>query len=667
LTRAKAVEPAYWIESSIVCTFLRVPGPQTKDERQRALREAIAGSLAAFYALNEGRTYRSSAATLPLAIEWLTALVGMTNGAPEAAAHRHAIVDWLADTLPEAPPCPNQRLAMVQSELVELAREVTGRGPPKYDPSSTWSETEWTWWRMRLETRGPPPPEPATTDRLFEAVEAVVLASGGTPAAELEAMWTRVVEVQASHDAWDSDFTPSPHEPWRERAKIATLGAKAVPFLIEHLDDRDPVMRGHALKALEEIGPPAQLALPSLMARAIKLWPARTLCAIDVRAALACGLHAFKLTRADVIKFVIERRPLDDRRRHVVELLGGDAELQGFVLAGDDGFQGLVAHPELLPREEVIELLDSSDEHVASAAASALLAARVHGPWHRIVEILSAPGRRTTATEIESVADLELSDRLIPSLVAAKAFDLLELLARTRRHAGCAIHADQLRAFLDVGLSSVAPVVPALAIAAELDGKEALAPAVEVAATRWRCSSEAYRFRIATGKERPHLFKLEAGDLAFVRGEIVSAGQDYDYVFLADAMNAHAAFQLAWIARAFGAVIERRRVDWIRSLGFRDGALLDELARPTRPLDGFRGFWKPQAAGFFPEGEFLERIERTRAAGLSGIAAREAAAVLDRSRRDGAPTSRLLELEAERTRCLDRARTHVEHVRAASR
>ena len=52
--------------------------------------------------------------------------------------------------------------------------------------------------------------------------------------------------------------------------------------------------------------------------------------------------------------------------------------------------------------------------------------------------------------------------------------------------------------------------------------------------------------------------------------------------------SAHAAVQLAVIDRAFGTPIVAERIGWLRELGARDGALLDELATPVTPLPGRR-------------------------------------------------------------------------------
>jgi hypothetical protein len=82
--------------------------------------------------------------------------------------------------------------------------------------------------------------------------------------------------------------------------------------------------------------------------------------------------------------------------------------------------------------------------------------------------------------------------------------------------------------------------------------------------------------------------------------------------------SAHAAFQLAWIDRAYGAPVTAARVDWIRGLGFTDDELLAEVARPVeRPLEGLRSLWD---CGGLRRHE-PARAARAAAAGLPSLAA----------------------------------------------
>jgi hypothetical protein len=107
---------------------------------------------------------------------------------------------------------------------------------------------------------------------------------------------------------------------------------------------------------------------------------------------------------------------------------------------------------------------------------------------------------------------------------------------------------------------------------------------------------------------------LELADSEFVRGSIDhstgGAFASYSSVLLSS-RSAHAAFQLAWIDRAFGASILPARIEWIRSMGFGDEALLHELATPVVPLEGSRNSWRN-----------CEKADAVRvaAAGLPGVA-----------------------------------------------
>ncbi|MBV9928602.1 MAG: hypothetical protein JOZ96_26535 [Acidobacteria bacterium] len=86
-------------------------------------------------------------------------------------------------------------------------------------------------------------------------------------------------------------------------------------------------------------------------------------------------------------------------------------------------------------------------------------------------------------------------------------------------------------------------------------------------------------------------------DGEFLKGKIEDGFDRSAFQFYDEALrlgpSAHAAFQLAWIDRAFGTEIVPERVEWIRQLGFYDEELLAELSRPAAvPLTGFRTEWR---------------------------------------------------------------------------
>lgn len=92
--------------------------------------------------------------------------------------------------------------------------------------------------------------------------------------------------------------------------------------------------------------------------------------------------------------------------------------------------------------------------------------------------------------------------------------------------------------------------------------------------------------------------QLGKADELFLKGNMeddlfAGAFQSYGEVLLLQGPSAHAAFQLAWIDRAFGTEVVPQRVEWIRGLGFYDEELLAELARPAAvPLTGLRADWR---------------------------------------------------------------------------
>ncbi|WP_344506828.1 hypothetical protein [Dactylosporangium maewongense] len=114
--------------------------------------------------------------------------------------------------------------------------------------------------------------------------------------------------------------------------------------------------------------------------------------------------------------------------------------------------------------------------------------------------------------------------------------------------------------------------------------------------------------------------RIEDADDAFLRGRIETtlggAFDAYAGILLVEPA-AHAAFQLAWIDRAYGAPVTATRVAWIRGLGFAGEDLLAEVARPVqRPLEGLRIEWDCGRPGK----HHPARAARAAAAGLPSLA-----------------------------------------------
>jgi hypothetical protein len=234
---------------------------------------------------------------------------------------------------------------------------------------------------------------------------------------------------------------------------------------------------------------------------------------------------------------------------------------------------------------------------------------------------------------VERVAAHPASEALVPRLIdrPGHADGLGRLVAR-RRCAGLGTDPAPLRSFLtDSRNSGVATVIAELRDESMLVRLPPLlgVPREHEAALR-AVSSFGDRGRVLLAEDqrreldvyeryRTSDFWLGAGDREFVQGRI----EPYAFAAYSDALllrpSAHAAFQLAWIDRAFGMPITAERVDWIRALGFTDEAFLTELAEPVRqPLDGPRFVWerrddpaRKQAAGL-PSAEaakiHLERV-----------------------------------------------------------
>ncbi|MEU0561110.1 hypothetical protein [Dactylosporangium sp. NPDC006015] len=114
--------------------------------------------------------------------------------------------------------------------------------------------------------------------------------------------------------------------------------------------------------------------------------------------------------------------------------------------------------------------------------------------------------------------------------------------------------------------------------------------------------------------------RIEDADDTFLRGRIETtlggAFDAYAGILLVEPA-APAAFQLAWIDRAYGAPVTAARVAWIRGLGFADEDLLAEVARPVRrPLEGLRIEWDCGRPGK----HHPARAARAAAAGLPSLA-----------------------------------------------
>lgn len=88
-----------------------------------------------------------------------------------------------------------------------------------------------------------------------------------------------------------------------------------------------------------------------------------------------------------------------------------------------------------------------------------------------------------------------------------------------------------------------------------------------------------------------------------------------------DPSHSVAAFQAAWIDRAFGAPIRAERLAWLARLGVGEDLLAELRGRPARTLHRHRSWWTigPHRRR---EPDDDRRAERALAAGLPAIAAK---------------------------------------------
>ncbi len=476
-----------------------------------------------------------------------------------------------------------------------------------------------------------------------------------------QAAWDQLIEVYWDDKRWDSEFTMSPYNPFGEESRVAAHGAAALRVVVPLLATNERGYRVHALGVLGDIGSAARPALPRVLVlargdddyeRAIAV---RAACGIDLDVVCALGLDRDRRTRLAVMEWIVRHRPLAEQRAHIERLLDGDAGLQRFALLGGGAslaFKGLHEHPDLIPVERVSALLDSPDRDVAAAAQRTLL--------HAGVRIDGARSVPSSMYELEMIAPLASSDTLVERLIALRHTNMLVELARRHRQAGRAFPLARFCDFLTRELAARArgterEVGAAIELLAELVGCEALRAEVEAAAREHAehltifMTDAARRYAVALHAVRTGL-GLDDADRLFTEGELWTSygGADklYDHVLLEHPGTAHAAFQLAWIARGYGVEIDRERMAWIASLGFRDRDLLDALAHPVAGLSRATMMWSWSTARGDRD-KAAERATLAERAGLWGLAARQ----LDDGKR--------------KAELLARTRDHLAQVRAA--
>lgn len=450
-------------------------------------------------------------------------------------------------------------------------------------------------------------------------------------------------ELWAS-EAWDSEFTPNPHSPGTKLDRLLELGAEAVEPLVGLLADRDKSARWWAARGLRTCGHlnPA-VALPALAA----VPPGDFAEGEAITAIAMTDASAYFALPADRRAV----RSLCD----TIRAQGSTAQWLGAFLdrADDtaaalllDGLTTGAATSAVLT--QVTRALLSPSEAVR-AKASKVLSRSAQLDAEARLEAMVVAG---VATSVEDVAWHPRSDVLIPLLIAKGNARWLAELVYRRRAAGLATEVTPaLFAFLEAKL--LRPdrsdfrfrehdVHDAARAVKEL-GEPRLVPALvacvgpDNAGYAWNSvvgalrsfrdrSLELLRARPQSvdqvrwaieALEKHHVEpSLDWADQAFIEGKIdddVTANAFGLYAScLRPTPSPAAAFQLAWLDRAFGATITSDRLAWVRALGVRDEALLAELALSVVALTGYRSGWR--------KCETQAQAERALAAGLPGLA-----------------------------------------------
>jgi hypothetical protein len=260
--------------------------------------------------------------------------------------------------------------------------------------------------------------------------------------------------------------------------------------------------------------------------------------------------------------------------------------------------------------------------------------------------LIEAMATACSVTAVERVAWHPDSLVLVTLLVRQEIVGTLRELLERRRCSGLVTPIEPARALIEKKLrfpqrawgSELHQVCMAAGCALQL-GDPALIPALVDAVVpengdnlAWGALVDALRFFGAEARAqleaRPRTkqldWMLEAVrraplDLGWADGDFVKGSIDHStscaFTVYSGALragpSARAAFQLAWIDRAFGVPITEARANWIRSLGCGDEVLLGELATPVVPLEGFRFMWRKCEAADAP---------KVAAAGLPGLA-----------------------------------------------
>lgn len=515
----------------------------------------------------------------------------------------------------------------------------------------------------------------AASESITPAVSATRPPDSGSPrlAPEHERLWEQYLEELRRDQDWDHDFVPSPYSPGRAlRAFVERAGAAAAPTLLGAVSSEDESMTYWACVGLGWLGPRAGAAAAAALearvwrtrGKAEPYWPAAVaLEAVDPPRSRAAGAQRNPTLLKHLLRFHLERG-IEAACEFIEWIIDHEdaATIEAMLRQWELRDAAVERCPSRLA-ERLRQLVQShAADGVGAAAANLLAEARVVEPASKLIEVLARSGSVNTGA-VERLAAHPDSEQLLNPILAQGNVHLLSELLLRRRCAGWQTDAWLTRALLREKLERPDRRWPteqhevheaALCVAELRDMKllDGLVKAVtpENDGYAWNAlvralrafglpALEALRRELAAcppGERRKRLEwmlarveppkpsmreLLDRADEIFLGGRIEptvwGAFRAYGDVLLAWP-SAHAAFQLAWIDRAFGAEVVPERVSWIRGLGFFEEELLAELARPLdRPLEGYRFEW---------DGGELQKHDPVRAAraaeaGLPSLAA----------------------------------------------
>ena len=406
--------------------------------------------------------------------------------------------------------------------------------------------------------------------------------------------------IAAADEAWDSDWSSSPHDPRAAADRIVAMGPDIVRELVGSLRGR---RRAWVLYILEKLGPSAASAAPHLEARHDA---ARALWAVDELRARALGVHVHPETRQEIANLVGEDG-FPATAIHLARLLeAGAPDVVEFALESRQLATLTDRRPELVP----VDLIQAHAELPAARRVLAKLRLDPHGALAQLVR----KERSVSLNELFWVGPLEHSDGLVP-LVG----DSLPYLIERRRAAGLETDEDAaidlIRRNARIAMAGDAPLAANVAAQTAfqlptLGTVRELAPLLrrDPGPAAWKHLVDAFglldeRTRITALSAMPSCERKNwvarelltwqpAGMTTAHADALLLAGKVEDWLLgsaayqhyaavLLRGPDAYAALQLAWIDRGFGTPIEKRRIAWLRGLGVHDDALLGQLESPV--------------------------------------------------------------------------------------